>query len=339
MDELAAIREAFPAAPDPDAAMLARAQRRLDAVVHAETRRHAPWRTIALAAAALVLVLAGLAAAAATTGLFDRDVTRADLDARVETVTRTTIECRAPGDCSPPHVETVKEIMGDQADGVLFIDPDGRYFQVVPASGTVGSENPSTYFRAAVGTLESGKDRSHMELALPDGGTRTLAWTPGQGTIDVTDQFADGRTSQTTLHSGDVVPLLPGTLDDQPYTPDKAVTVDLDLGRGAGYSLWIYPQRNEAFAGQEPWREPRATPIELPEKIVTAYGLVTQASGRYTLPMSPQGATWTYPLRAGGTRTITWRAGDTSVTVTDHGPDGSERGSETVPIGRQFSAG
>ncbi len=57
------IREAFPAAPDPDAAMLARAQQRLDAVVRAETRRHAPWRTIALAAAALVLVLAGLAAA------------------------------------------------------------------------------------------------------------------------------------------------------------------------------------------------------------------------------------------------------------------------------------
>ena len=62
------------------------------------------------------------------------------------------------------------------------------------------------------------------------------------------------------LHSGDVVPLLPRTLDDQPYTPDKAVTVDLDLGRGEGYPLWIYPQRNEVLAGQEPWREPRRTP-------------------------------------------------------------------------------
>ena len=339
MDELAMIREAFPAAPDPDAAMLARAQRRLDSVGRVETRRHAPWRTIALAAAALVLVLAGLAAAAATTGIFDRDVTRADLDARVETVTRTMIECRAPGDCGPPHVETVKEIMGDQADGVLFIDPDGRYFQVVPASDAVGSENPSTYFRAAVGTLERGKDRSHMELALPGGGTRAIAWTNGQGTVDVTDRRSDGTTLETTLHSGDVVPLVPGTLDDQPHTPDKAVTVDLDLGRGEGYSLWIYPQRNEAFAGQEPWREPRATPIELPERVVTTYGLVATGEGRYTLPVTPEGATWTFPLRDGGSRTIAWRAGDTFVTVTDHAARGAETGSESVPIGRQFSAG
>jgi len=339
MDELTAIRDAFPAAPDPDAAMLARAQQRLDAVVRAETRRHAPWRTIALAAAALVLLLAGLAAAAATTGIFDRDVTRADLDARVETVTRTMIECRAPGDCGPPRVETVKEIMGEEADGVVFIDPDGRYIRVVPAGNTVGSENPNTYWRAAAGTLEYGKDRSHVEFALPDGGTRTIAWTPGQGTVDVTDRFADGSTSQTTLHSGDVVPLLPGTLDDRPYTPDKAVTVDLDLGRGEGYPLWIYPQRNEAFAGQAPWREPRATPLVIPDKIVTAYGLVTEAPGRYTLPVTPQGATWTYPLKGGGTRTIAWRAGDASVTVTDRAPDGTETGSETVPIGRQFSAG
>lgn len=339
MDELAAIREAFPAAPDPDAAMLARAQQRLDAVIRGDRRSQAPWRAIALAAAALVLVLAGLAAAAATTGLFDRDVTRADLDARVETVTRTMVECRAPGDCGPPHVETVKEIMGEEADGVLFIDPDGRYLQIVPAGDVVGSETPSTYFRAVSGTRESSSGRSHVQLALPDGGTRTLAWTPGQGTIDVTDRFADGRTSQTTLHSGDVVPLLPGTLDDQPYTPDKAVTVDLDLGHGEGYPLWIYPQRNEVYAGQEPWREPRTTPLVIPEKTVSAYGLVTEAPGRYTLPVTPSGATWTYPLHGGGTRTIAWRAGDTSVTVTDHAPGGAETGSETVPIGRQFSAG
>jgi hypothetical protein len=233
----------------------------------------------------------------------------------------------------------MKEIMGEEADGVLFIDPDGRYVQVVPAGNTVGSENPNTYWRAAEGTLEYGKDRSHVEFALPDGGTRTIAWTPGQGTVDVTDRFGDGSTSQTALHSGDVVPLLPGTLDDQPYTPDKAVTVDLDLGRGEGYPLWIYPQRNEAFAGQAPWREPHATPLVIPEKIVTAYGLVTEAPGRYTLPVTPHGATWTFPLHDGGSRTIVWRAGDTAVAVTDHAAGGAETGSERVPVGRQFSAG
>ena len=108
-----------------------------------------------------------------------------------------------------------------------------------------------------------------MELALPDGGTRTIAWKNGQGTVDVTDRFANGSTSQTTLHSGDVVPLLPGTLDDRPYTPDKAVTVDLDFGHGEGYPLWIYPQRNEAIAGDPPvcqkstgssrWKSPART--------------------------------------------------------------------------------
>lgn len=103
-------------------------------------------------------------------------MTRADLDARVETVTRTMIECRAPGDCSPPHVETVRGIMGEEADGVLFIDPDGRYVQVDPASGVVSSKNPNAYWRAAAGTLEYGRDRSHAEFALPDGGTRTIAW-------------------------------------------------------------------------------------------------------------------------------------------------------------------
>ena len=339
MDELAMIRDAFPAAPDPDAAMLARAQRRLDAVIHADERRRPPWRTIALAAAALALVVAGLAAAAITTGLFDRDVTRADLDARVETVTRTMVECRAPGDCGPPRVQTVKEIVVEAADGVLFVDPDGRYVQVTPATGVVGSESASTYWRGAAGTLEYGKDRSHVEFALPNGGTRTIAWKNGQGTVDVTDRFADGATSETTLHSGDVVPLLPGTLDDRPYTPDKAVTVDLDFGHGEGYPLWIYPQRNEALAGQEPWRDPRATPLELPERTVAAYGLREVEPGHYTLPVTPEGGTWTYALRDGGTRTVAWRAGDTSVIVTDRAPDGSTTGSETVPVGRQFGAG
>lgn len=339
MDELTAIRDAFPAAPDPDAAMLARAQHRLDGVTRAERQHHAAWRTIALAAAVVALVLAGLATAAVATGLFDRDVTRADLDARVETVTRTVVECRAPGDCGPPRVETVREIMGEEADGVLFIDPDGRYIRVGPASNVIGSENPSTYFRAAVGTLEYGKDRSHVEFALPDDGTRTIAWKNGEGTVDVTDRFADGATSQTTLHSGDVVPLLPGTLDDQPYTPDKAVTVDLDGGRGEGYPLWIYPQRNEALAGQEPWRDPRATLLVIPERIVAAYGLREVEPGHYSLPVTPEGGMWTYALHDGGTRTIAWRAGDTSVTVTDRAPRGAETGTETVPIGRQFSAG
>ena len=338
VDELTAIREAFPAPPDPDAEMLARAQARLDTVIHAGTQRRSRRRTIVLAAAALALVGAGLAAGAATTGLFDRDVTRADLDARAETVTRTVIECWTTNGCDPPRVETVREIVGEEADGVVFIDPEGFYVQVVPAENSIGSESGSIVFRAARPTLELNV-RSHIEFALPDGGTRTIAWTRGEGTVDVTDRLADGSTSQTTLHSGDVVPLLPGTLDDQPQTPDKSVMVDLDFGHGEGYPLWIYPQLNRAFAGQEPWRSPRTTPLVLPTRTVAHYGLVSDTPGHYTLPTTPAGGTWTYELRAGGTRTIAWVAGESSVTVTDRNSAGDEMGTEVVPIGRQLSGG
>jgi hypothetical protein len=55
--------------------------------------------------------------------------------------------------------------------------------------------------------------------------------------------------------------------------------------------------------------------------------------------VTPEGGTWTFALRGGGTRPVAWRAGDTSVTVTDRAPGGAETGSETVPVGRQFSAG
>ena len=156
--------------------------------------------------------------------------------------------------------------------------------------------------------------------------------------MDVSDRFADGTTAETTLHSGDVVPLFPGTLDDQPYTPDKAVTVDLDFGRGEGYDLWIYPQRNEAFAGQEPWREPRTNPLVLPDRTVSDYGLVTTAPGALHASDHTGRRHLEYDLASGGTRTISWVAGQSQVTVTDRLPDGSVE-SEVVPTGRQFSAG
>ena len=309
-----------------------------DAVVRAAGRRASRRRVVVLAVVAAALIVVGLATAAVTTGIFDRDVTRADLDARVETVTRTMAECRAPGDCSPPRVQTVKEIVVEAADGVLFIDPDGRYIQVTPAAGVVGSESASTYWRAAAGTLEYGPESSRVEFALPDGGTRTIAWKNGQGIVDVTDRFADGTVSDMTLHSGDVVPLLPRTLDDQPYTPDKAVTVDLDLDRGEGYPLWIYPQRNEVFAGQEPWRDPRGRPSRSP---TVSSPHTVSSPRRLAATRSRDARRRDMDLRAARRRYAHRRLARrrTSVTVTDHAPGGAEIGSETVSTGRQFSAG
>lgn len=96
---------------------------------------------------ALSLLVATTIAVAATRGLFDRYVTSDDVDARVMTVTRTVVECVAPGDCAPPRKETVGLIGMRPADGVTFVDPAGKLILVTPATGTVGYESSSEYGR------------------------------------------------------------------------------------------------------------------------------------------------------------------------------------------------
>src|SRR5206468_2381476 len=112
--------------------------------------------------------------------------------------------------------------------------------------------------------------------------------------------------SRTILQSGDVVPLLPGTLDDQPLTPDKAVTFDLANG---DYPLWIYPQRNEAYVGSLPWQPTRAG-TALPARLAQRYEL-SEKDGRYQPPIGPSGGSWTYTVDRGRIRTVSWKAGET----------------------------
>jgi hypothetical protein len=290
--------------------------------------RRPSTRTL-LFAAALFLLAAGAIATAATLGLFDREVTRADLDARVTTVSRTIEECRATGDCGPPHTETVRVGEIRPSDGITLVDPEGILIGIVPAAGTIQFPTASSYGSELARSRHETNGSEQARVELPSGGTRVFSWRAGEGHITVTDVRPGGPSSRSILRSGDVVPLLPGTLADQPLTPDKAVT--FELGRGGypfgAYPLRIYPQRNEAFV---------ATP--LPAGVAHRYGLLEQDS-QYDLPIRPSGGLWSYTVEQGRIRTVTWKAGETTVTVTDRDGAGKVLGTESISIGRQVYAG
>lgn len=336
MDELTVVRDAFRLGPEPDAAMLARAQQRLSTAIRAEQARTRSIRrpVLVLAATLAVVVAAGIAVAATTT-IFDRDVTREDLDARVTTVTRTIQDCRAPGDCDPPRPQTRGEVRILVSDGISFVDPEGNLVVLTPAAGTVKYvDSMGSYARELSRSLRVDREGKGA-FELPGGVTRTLSWVSGAGTITVTDRLADGTSSRTTLRSGDVVPLVPGTLENRPLTPDKAVAFELAQGE---YIVWIYPQRNEAYVAQPPWLDTRKR-TEMPVEVARRYELRETEGGAYTLPIDPTGGAWSFRLDGGTVRTIHWNAGERTLTVTDTEAGGEEIGRETVPIGTQLSAG
>jgi hypothetical protein len=301
---------------------------------HASTWRRPGMRTLLLATALVALAAAAIATAARL-GLFDREVTRADLTARVTTITRTISECRKPGDCGPPHTETVPMIYLRASDGITLVAPDGKLGLITPAEGGIGFESSSAYGNELARSTREINGTYQARVELPDGGARIFAWRMGEGHITVTDVRTDGTTSHTTLRSGDVVPLLPGSLDDQPLTPDKAVTFDLARG---DYPLFIYPQRNEAYVGVSPWHAKGGSPIPVPASVVRRYEL-TERDGHLSLPVTPSGGSWSYTVEQGRIRTVIWKAGATTVTVTDRNDSGDVLATESIPIGRRVYAG
>jgi hypothetical protein len=281
-----------------------------------------------------VFAVAASIAAAATTALFDRDVTREDIDARLTTTTRTTRECSAPGVCSPPRRETVGVIVVRPSDSITFVDPKGWLISVTPATGSIGFESLSSDARALMRSMRVTAGGREATLSLSGGGARRLSWTTGQGTLTVIDERADGTTAHTLLRSGDVAALVPGSLDDQPLTPDKAVTVDLADG---DFPVWIYPQWNEVYVARPPWRAVHKA-VAVPERGAERYGLIRQ-DDRYVVPLAPAGGSWSYPIEESRTRTVQWKAGDTHVTVTDRDGSGRVVGTETIGIGRRVHGG
>jgi hypothetical protein len=303
----------------------------LRAVVRPAPRRRR-LRPLVLVGAAFAV--AASIAAAATTALFDRDVTRHDLDTRLTTTTRTTRDCSAPGVCSPPRRETVGLIVVRPSDSITFVDPKGWLISVTPATGSIGFESLSSDARALMRSLRVTASGREATLSLSGGGARRLSWTNGEGTLTVIDERADGTTARTVLRSGDVAALVPSSLDDQPLTPDKAVTIDLADG---DFPVWIYPQRNEVYVASPPWRSVHKL-IDVPESVAERYGLIRQ-DGRYAVPLAPAGGSWSYPIPESRTRTVEWKAGEAHVTVTDRESSGRVVGSETLGIGRRVHGG
>lgn len=308
--------------------------RLLEDAMNAGARRPPLRRWQAIAATAVVFVALAAFATAATTMLFDRDVTRADIDARLTFTTQTSRECAAPGECAPPRAERIGVIRIFPADGVTFVDPEGYLATIVPATGIFGFESASELGRALARSRSERDGGERAVISLPDGGTRTFSWVRGAGTLTVTDRRPDGTATSTELRSGDVVPLVPGSLDDEPLTPDKAVTLDL---AGGDFPVWVYPQRNEAYVGDPPWRED-GRPVAVPAGLAAKYGIQAEA-GELTVPVDATGGVWSFPVDGGKTRTVSWRAGGTAVTVVDRDANGQVLGQETVSVGRRVNAG
>ncbi len=297
-------------------------------------QRRVNLRSIAVALAG-TLVLTAAVATAATTSLFDSEVTRPDIDARATTATRTAVDCASNGDCKPGRAETVREARVLPADGVTFVAPDGTLFIITPATGTVQYDGTSAFARELERSARDGKEL--ITLSLPGGETRTISFTAGEGRLEVAGTSEAGPRTRSFLRSGDVVPLVPGTLADEPLTPDKAVTFDLDNGIA---QAWIYPGRNEAYVGSPPWTTVKTQRTgTVTAEVAARYRLTRSDSGAYGVRMSASGGLWVYETASGATRTVTWHPGDHALTVTDRDAEGRLIGEEIVGVGRRVDAG
>jgi hypothetical protein len=306
-------------------------------------QRHVVRKTaFAFAAIAVAAVLAGGAYAAARTIWGGHDMTPADVARQATTVHNDKWSvCDGHGHCRDV-TGTHKEITVLPSMGVVFVLPDGDSTSVLPTESiwnipAAGAGMPPGHpLRDGSGNswgtahpLVNGSGRwigGVWKVPLPGGGERTITWYQATGAVTLTDRV-DGSTTTTDLHTGDVVPLVPGTLTDAPRTLDKAVTFDLPTSN----RVIIFPQLNETyldFVHGPAQREP------LPYDEASKYGL--EPIGHYDgkLPVTSSGATWTVHLPGGLTRTVSWHAGDSFVTVEDETTAGTT--TTRVPIGHEL---
>jgi hypothetical protein len=298
---------------------------------------------LALAAAA---ILAGGAYAAARTIWSGHDLTPADI-ARQETVVTNDkwSECDGHGHCKDV-TGTHKEVDILPSMGVVFVlpadDPSGEFVSIVPAEGILsipsewGGPAPGRPRRplhrrsgASFRPLHNGAGiyaGGRWTVPLAHGGRRTITWHVTDGSIAIRDTV-DGTTTTTTLHAGDVVPLIPGSLAHDPRTLDKAVTFDLPTAN----RVIIFPELNETYVDDV---SPPRMEEPLAPGVAAKYGLTP--IGRYNgkLPVTASGGTWTTHLPGGLTRTITWHAGNAFVTVGD--TTGGSTSTTRVPIGHEL---
>lgn len=299
----------------------------------------------AVVTAGVVAATAALAAgayAAAHTIWSGRDMSAADIARQETTVSNDTWgECDGHGHCKTV-TGTHKEVTMLPSMGIVFVFPDGDSIPVtpgfagiwnIPAAGTAAPpEHPMLDDSGkSWGTAHPLRDSSGnwvggvWTVPIP-GGERTITWHQGSGTMTVADSIG-GQTTTTALHAGDVVPLIPGTLDNRPRTLDKAVIFDLPPGE----RVIIFPRLNETYIDfvQGPLQ---SEPLAAGE--AAKYGLTPVGKYDGKLPVTADGGTWTAHLPGGLTRTVTWHAGDSFVTVEDTTASGTT--TTQVPIGHEL---
>ena len=302
-------------------------------------RRHALFIVGGVLAA---VVLAGGAYAAVRAIWPPHNMTPAEIERQATVVTS---QCDGQGHCmpvSPSH----KEVTILPSMGTSFVLPDGDVTSIVPGEGGAVPAIPAAGMPAPPGLQprdDSGNSwgTAHLvrnasgewiggvwKVALPGGGTRTINWRIRTGAVTVTDRSGGSETT-TYLHAGDVVPLIPSSVTNDPRSLDKAVTFDLPTEAFA--RVIIFPKLNETyidFVHGPPMNEP------LPFDAAARYGLTPIGHHNGKLPVTPEGGTWTTHLPGGLTRTISWHAGDSSVTVEDTTAKGTT--TNEVPIGHEL---
>jgi hypothetical protein len=302
----------------------------------------------------LLIVGGVLAAAALAGGAYvaaraiwpPRNMTPADIERQATVVTS---ECNGQGHCTPVR-PSHKEVEIVPSMGATFVLPDGDYTVLVPGAGGIGAFAPNIPARqipAAKGRQprdDSGRiwgtARTLMDstrhpiggvwrVRLPGGAQRTIIWHWHTGAISITDRKG-GHATTTRLAAGDVVPLIPGSVTSDPRTLDKAVTFDFPTEAFA--RVIIFPKLNETyidFVHGPPMKE------KLPYGAAAKYGLTPIGHWNGKLPVTASGGTWTTHLLGGLTRTISWHAGDSFVTVTDTTETGTSTTTQ-VPIGHEL---
>jgi len=287
-------------------------------------------------------VLAGGAYAAVRAIWPPHNMTPADIERQATVVTS---ECDGQGHCTPVS-PSHKEVTILPSMGASFVLPDGDVTSIVPGEGGVVPAIPAAGMPSPTGQTprdDSGNSfgSAHLvrsasgswiggiwKVALPGGGQRTISWRTRSGAVTITDRSGSSVTT-TPLQAGDVVPLIPGSVTGDPRTLDKAVTFDLPTEAFA--RVIIFPKLNETyidFVHGPPMTE------KLPYGAAAKYGLTPIGQHNGKLPVTASGGTWTTQLPAGLTRTISWNAGDSVVTVKDMTATGTTV--THVPIGHEI---
>jgi hypothetical protein len=279
-------------------------------------------------------LLAGAAFAAVRVWM-GHDMTPADIAHQATVVTNDKwLVCSSHNQCTA-HTGTHKEINILPSMGVVFVLPkaDGRVgysLYLVPAEGLLVPTPPPGWGTEAPTGEQTNPSGGTWSVQRPDGNDYTVSWNQASGAVSEHVTNANGQSQTIPLQAGDVVPLIPGSLADQPRTLDKAITFDLP----SGTRVIIFPQLNETYIGgvQTPSEAQKAQPLAPGE--AAKYGLTPIGQYNGKLPVTPSGGTWTADLPGGLTRTISWHAGDSFVTVTDTTAHGTN--TTQVPIGHEL---